>query len=248
MIYDVALLLSCRPPPEANHSQNTEHFLPTDCGPDVLPLPALLSLLLIYLIDYESNPCIILCVFSLALLQRGGATRRNIKLTISCFPIFYSRFLILYFIKFWEIVITCKGHVWVGHAQDLQLSHRVMNVAGYSYTSLAEKFKLMLHVKKKQLSLHETKKLLRVLKSDLCLHMQLESTAQQIKEFSLFLHGNTAWCLLKAFLSGHDLGVLLLAVLLFQLLYGQWKKIAMTLHHAVWTASDSGPQELSCVT
>lgn len=68
MIYDVGLtaapFLSFRPPSLANHSQNTQHFLPgpTDCEAYVVPLPALLSPLLIYLIDYEPNACIILCI------------------------------------------------------------------------------------------------------------------------------------------------------------------------------------------
>lgn len=63
MIYDVGLtavlFLSGRPPSVANHSQNTQLFPRTDCGPYVVWLPALLSLVLIYLIDYEPNPRII---------------------------------------------------------------------------------------------------------------------------------------------------------------------------------------------
>lgn len=70
MIYEVgltaALFLSNRPSSTANHSQNAQHFLQTGCGPYVVPLPALLSPLLIYLIDYESNPCIIPCISSCA--------------------------------------------------------------------------------------------------------------------------------------------------------------------------------------
>ncbi len=68
MIYDVGLtavlFLSCRPPSVANLRQNTQHFLRTDCRPYVVPLPALLSLVLIYLIDYEPNPRIIPCILS----------------------------------------------------------------------------------------------------------------------------------------------------------------------------------------
>lgn len=78
MIYDVGmtavLFLSCRPPSAANHSQNTQHFLRTDCGPYVVPLPALLSPVLIYLIDYEPNPRIIPCILSCAF-----TTRRSFK-------------------------------------------------------------------------------------------------------------------------------------------------------------------------
>lgn len=74
MIYDVGLtavlFLSCRPPSAANHSQNTQHFLRTDCGPYVVPLPALLSPVLIYLIDYEPNPCIIPSVSPCAFTAR----------------------------------------------------------------------------------------------------------------------------------------------------------------------------------
>ncbi len=66
MIYDAGLtavlFLSCRPPSVADHSQHTQHFLWTDCGPYVVPLPALLSAVLIYLIDYEPNPRIFLCM------------------------------------------------------------------------------------------------------------------------------------------------------------------------------------------
>lgn len=65
MIYDTGmtavLFLSGRPPSVANHSQNT-HFLWTDCRPYVVPLPTLLSPVLIYLIDYEPNLCIIPCI------------------------------------------------------------------------------------------------------------------------------------------------------------------------------------------
>lgn len=81
MIYEVgltaALFLSGRPSSAANHSQNAGHFLRTGCGADVVLLPALLSPLLIYLIDYESNPCIIPCICSCAF------TARRLK-TISC--------------------------------------------------------------------------------------------------------------------------------------------------------------------
>lgn len=59
MIYEVGPFLSGRPSPGANHSPNSGHFLRTGCEPCVVPLPALLPPLLIYLIDYESNPCII---------------------------------------------------------------------------------------------------------------------------------------------------------------------------------------------
>lgn len=79
MIYEVglALFLSGRPSSVANHSQNTRHFLRTGGRPDVVLLPALLSPLLIYLIDYESNPCIIPWICSCAF------TARRLK-TISC--------------------------------------------------------------------------------------------------------------------------------------------------------------------
>lgn len=80
MIYEVgltvALFLSSRPSSVASHSQNARHFLRTGCGPYVV-LPALLSQLLIYLIDYESNPCIIPYICSCAF------TARRLK-TISC--------------------------------------------------------------------------------------------------------------------------------------------------------------------
>lgn len=59
MIYEVGLFLSGRPSPVANHSRNARHLLRPGCGPYVMLLPALLSALLIYVIDYEPNPCII---------------------------------------------------------------------------------------------------------------------------------------------------------------------------------------------
>lgn len=88
MIYDVgltaALLLSCRPPSEANRSQNTQRFLGTECEPYVVGLPALLSLVLIYLIDYEPNPCTIPCILSSGSHYEEEATRPKTPLTISC--------------------------------------------------------------------------------------------------------------------------------------------------------------------
>lgn len=41
---------------------------------------------------------------------------------------------------------TCKGQIWVSHACDLQLSHRVIDVADQGYTSLFMQFKPLLHV------------------------------------------------------------------------------------------------------
>lgn len=70
MIYEAALFLSGRPSSAANHNQNARHFLRTGCEPYVVLLPALLSPLLIYLIDYESNPCIIGCISSCAFTVR----------------------------------------------------------------------------------------------------------------------------------------------------------------------------------
>lgn len=107
MIYDVGmtavLFLSCRPPSAANHSQNTQHFLRTDCRPYVVRLPALLSPVLIYLIDYELNPCIIPYIWSCSSLQ-GGGTRLKTQLTISCiFDILFPPFHILDFNRNWEI-------------------------------------------------------------------------------------------------------------------------------------------------
>lgn len=89
MIYDVGvtavLFLSCRPPSVANHSQNTQHFLRTDCGPYVVRLPALLSLVLIYLIDYESNPCIIPCISFCAFTMRKSYKAKDTVNHFLCF-------------------------------------------------------------------------------------------------------------------------------------------------------------------
>lgn len=122
MIYDVGLtavlLLSCRPPSVANHSQNTQHFLRTDCGPYVVRLPALLSLVLIYLIDYEPNPCIIPCILACVLTMRRSYKGKN---TVNHFLCFLFPFFPISYILFY-IMITCKGQIWVSHACDLQLS------------------------------------------------------------------------------------------------------------------------------
>lgn len=86
MIYDIGLtavlFLSSRSPSVANHSQNT-HFLRTDCGPYVVLLPALLSPVLIYLIDYEPNlriiPCISSCAFTSSFTRRSYKAKDTVN-------------------------------------------------------------------------------------------------------------------------------------------------------------------------
>lgn len=94
MIYDIGLTavlhLSSRPPSVANQSQNTQHFLP---GLNVVRLPALLSLLLIYLIDYEHNPCI------LSLLQGGAKRLKRLFPMFFMFNIFFPHYTLLHIDK-----------------------------------------------------------------------------------------------------------------------------------------------------
>lgn len=103
MIYDVGLtavlFLSCRPPSAANHSQNTQHFLWTDCGPYVVLLPALLSLVLIYLIDYEPNPRIIPCISSCAFTTGRSYKAKDTVNHFLCVRCFFFYILFFSYIK-----------------------------------------------------------------------------------------------------------------------------------------------------
>ncbi len=152
MIYDAGLtavlFLSCRPPSVADHSQHTQHFLWTDCGPYVVPLPALLSAVLIYLIDYEPNPRIFLCISACAFPIRRNYKAKDTVNHFLHFDIFFPFSHLTISFTYQEIMITCKGRIWLHHACDFQLSGRVINVAGQGYTSFCLRFKPLLHVLK----------------------------------------------------------------------------------------------------
>lgn len=86
MIYDGALtavlLLSLeRMDPLCSQSQPKHSTLPAraDCGPYVVLLLALLSLVLIYLIDYEPNPCTIPDNLSYAFLFFFFCSKKALK-------------------------------------------------------------------------------------------------------------------------------------------------------------------------